>query len=133
VARQYVAPRTALEAELAQIWAQVLKLDRVGIEDNFFELGGHSLLATRVVAQIRDELRLDVPLRMLFEQPSIRELARAIDAAGPSTLAPIKTGAVLASELREQVDRMTDDEVLRVLEELQRARSDVENQVRIPE
>jgi len=57
----------------------VLRLDRVGIEDNFFELGGHSLLATRVMAQIREVLRVEVPLRMLFESPTLRELSECVE------------------------------------------------------
>ena len=71
---EYVAPRTPAEEVLAGIWAQVLKLDRVGVHDNFFELGGHSLLAMRVMARARDAFAVDLPLRTLFEAPSIGEL-----------------------------------------------------------
>src|SRR5262249_15156578 len=55
-AAAYVAPRTPTEQVLGSIWADVLRLDRVGIHDNFFDLGGHSLLAVRVIARIRDDL-----------------------------------------------------------------------------
>ena len=67
----FAAPRTPVEEILANIWAEVLKLDKVGIHDNFFQLGGHSLLATQVVSRVRDAFKLDLPLRTLFEAPTI--------------------------------------------------------------
>ena len=73
-------PRTSVEAELAQIWAEILGLEQVGISDNFFELGGHSLLATQLVSRIRDRTQVKVPLRRIFETPTIAELAQYIEA-----------------------------------------------------
>ena len=70
-----VAPRTPVEKLLADIWTGVLKVGRVGVHDNFFELGGHSLLATRLVSQIRRELKVELPLRVIFEKPTIESLA----------------------------------------------------------
>jgi amino acid adenylation domain-containing protein len=67
----FVAPRTAVEKVLAKIWGDILKLERVGIYDNFFELGGHSLLATQVMSRINQALRVESPLRSLFETPTI--------------------------------------------------------------
>ena len=75
----YVAPRTATEEVLAGIWAGVLKLDRVGIHDNFFALGGHSLLATQLVSQIRSAFQIELPLRAIFEIPSVEALAEQIE------------------------------------------------------
>ena len=74
----FVAPRTPTEQELATIWAEVLRLKQVGIHDNFFELGGHSLLATQVISRLREAFSLDFPLRYLFENPTIAELAQKV-------------------------------------------------------
>jgi surfactin family lipopeptide synthetase A len=74
----FAAPRTPIEEILVNIWAGVLKLDKVGIHDNFFHLGGHSLLATQVVTRIRDAFKLDLPLRTLFEAPTIHGLVQKL-------------------------------------------------------
>jgi amino acid adenylation domain-containing protein len=74
----YVAPRTALEEVLAGIWSEVLRVERVGIQDNFFALGGHSLLATQVVSRIGEVLEIEVPLRRLFEAPTVLGLAETL-------------------------------------------------------
>ncbi|HSL81515.1 MAG TPA: amino acid adenylation domain-containing protein, partial [Thermoanaerobaculia bacterium] len=76
-------PRDALEELLAGIWAEVLGRPRVGIRDGFFDLGGHSLLATRVVARVRQALGVEVPLRRIFERPTVEGLAEALRAAAP--------------------------------------------------
>jgi amino acid adenylation domain-containing protein len=89
--RTFVAPRTPTEELLVGIWAQVLDLGRVGIHDNFFDLGGHSLLATQAVSRMRDAFQVDIPLRRLFEVPTVAGLAESIEAArqaGQNLLAP---------------------------------------------
>lgn len=89
-----MAPRTSLESELVTIWQTVLGIPVVGIQDNFFTLGGHSLLATQVVTQIRKQLQAEIPLRMLFEAPTIVELAVRIDQTHQDTIRripPIQT------------------------------------------
>ena len=72
-------PRTPIEEILAGIWAHVLHLDNVGREDNFFALGGHSLLATQVISRIRDILQVELPLKVLFESPTISAVGREIE------------------------------------------------------
>jgi acyl carrier protein len=71
----FLLPRTPTEELLTHIWMEVLKLDKVGIHDNFFALGGHSLLATRVVSKIREVFRIELPLRALFEKPTVASLS----------------------------------------------------------
>ncbi|MFL6209204.1 MAG: amino acid adenylation domain-containing protein, partial [Pyrinomonadaceae bacterium] len=75
----YVAPRTPVEEVLCALWAEILRVKRVGVEDNFFELGGHSLLATRLAARMREAFRVELPLRTLFERQTIAALAAEIE------------------------------------------------------
>jgi len=77
--KSYVAPRAVTEELLAEIWAQVLGIERIGIYDDFFELGGHSLLATQAVSRIREAFQVELPLRRLFELPTIAGLAPNIE------------------------------------------------------
>ncbi len=78
----YVAPRSPMEEVLAELWSDVLGVDRVGVRDSFFELGGHSLLATQAIARIRESLQIEVPLQKLFEFHTLGEFAAAVEAAG---------------------------------------------------
>jgi amino acid adenylation domain-containing protein len=74
----FVAPRTAAETSIATVWAEVLEVERVGIYDNFFELGGHSLLAAQVVSRLQQAFEVELPLRALFDQQTVSELAETI-------------------------------------------------------
>ncbi|HEX6747477.1 MAG TPA: amino acid adenylation domain-containing protein [Longimicrobium sp.] len=86
---EYVAPRTPDEETLAGIWAPLLGVPRVGAEDEFFALGGHSLLATRVITRVREAFGVDLPLRAVFESPTLSALAAEIGRlAGTGTEAP---------------------------------------------
>jgi amino acid adenylation domain-containing protein/thioester reductase-like protein len=76
---KYIAPRTPTEELLAQIWAQVLKVELLGIHDNFFTLGGHSLLATQLVSRIRNIFKVELPLREFFARVTVAELANLIE------------------------------------------------------
>ncbi|MEM1370050.1 MAG: amino acid adenylation domain-containing protein, partial [Cyanobacteria bacterium P01_H01_bin.15] len=75
----YLSPSTSTERALVEIWQSVLGLSKVGIKDNFFTLGGHSLLALKAIARIQKALQIEIPLRLLFEAPTISELATQID------------------------------------------------------
>ncbi|HET9619872.1 MAG TPA: amino acid adenylation domain-containing protein, partial [Kofleriaceae bacterium] len=86
--RTIQAPRTPLEAQLAQTWRAVLGVEQLGVDDDFFALGGHSLLATRLVARLRDALGRDVPLRLVFEAPTIAAMASALDGAAVASADP---------------------------------------------
>ncbi|WP_149402957.1 non-ribosomal peptide synthetase, partial [Dictyobacter arantiisoli] len=79
--KAFVAPRTSTEEMLVDIWTQVLGIARVSVNDSFFDLGGHSLLATQIMARIRTTFSLDIPLRSLFDTPTIAGLARSIEVA----------------------------------------------------
>ena len=78
--REYAPPQTSTEKAIAEIWAEVLKIDEIGLADHFFELGGHSLSATRANTRLRTHFRIDLQLRELFEHPVLTELATHIDA-----------------------------------------------------
>ncbi|MDN6860892.1 amino acid adenylation domain-containing protein, partial [Pseudomonas sp. CAN2814] len=103
--REYVAPRSDLEVELAGIWQHVLQVDRVGLHDDFFELGGHSLLLTQVGLTLRQRLGLELPLHRLFELSNIEALA-----------AWIETQRASSASAEEELDLM--DELLGELENL---------------
>ena len=79
---EYVAPRNETEEKLAAIVGELLEIEKVGVYDNFFDLGGHSLLATRFLSRIREEFGVEVPLRSLFERPTISGLAEVILSGG---------------------------------------------------
>jgi amino acid adenylation domain-containing protein len=88
-------PRTPVEELLAEVWAGLLGRDRIGLDDDFFALGGHSLLATRVISRVREALGVDLPLRALFEGPTLAELARRVERAlregsGAPSLPPLR-------------------------------------------
>ncbi|HEU4558250.1 MAG TPA: AMP-binding protein, partial [Longimicrobium sp.] len=112
----YVAPRTPAEERMAAIWAEVLGVERVGAEDHFFDLGGHSLLATQLVSRVREAFRTELPLRAVFEAPTLAELAVRVEEmrrAELSALPPVvpaeRTGALPLSFAQERlwfIDRL---------------------------
>jgi acyl carrier protein len=86
--------RTDAEILLAQIWSEVLGVPRVGLHDNFFDLGGHSLMITRVLSRLRESLQVELPMRSLFEAPTVATLTVLVENA-----------------LIEQINNLTDEEV----------------------
>jgi acyl carrier protein len=101
----FVAPRTPVEKELAGIWAGLLKVTDVGVHDNFFDLGGHSLLATQVVSRMRKVFQTEIPLRSLFESPTVAALAEKIESATTNDTA----------RLLAELEDLSDDEATRLL------------------
>ncbi|WP_437913629.1 amino acid adenylation domain-containing protein [Sorangium sp. So ce302] len=107
----HVPPRTATEEQLAGIWAEVLGVERPSVEDSFFDLGGHSLLLTQVFARVRRAFEVDVPLRTLFDTPTVAAQARAVEAArgrpealpAPPLVAQPRTGPMPLSFAQERL------------------------------
>ncbi|HEX8695784.1 MAG TPA: amino acid adenylation domain-containing protein [Longimicrobium sp.] len=83
---EFVAPRNVVEEMLAEIWAEVLRREPIGVTDNFFQLGGHSLLATQVISRVAQTFAVELPIRDFFAAPTIAGLAEAIEAAGSPVL-----------------------------------------------
>jgi acyl carrier protein len=92
---RYVAPRDPTEHTLAKLWSDLLKLQRVGVQDDFFALGGHSLIATRLVSQIRKKFDVEIPLRAIFENPTIEGLALQIAEKRATSIASADVEALL--------------------------------------
>jgi surfactin family lipopeptide synthetase C len=107
----YVPPRTPVERELARLWQEVLQVERVGIFDNFFTLGGHSLLATQLLARVRIAFQVDLPLRLLFEQPTIAGLAQALAQHQAARTEQERIDALLV-----EIEALSDDEAIALLE-----------------
>jgi acyl carrier protein len=113
----YVAPRNELEETLIKIWAEVLKIERIGVLDNFFELGGHSLLAAQVIARVRKYVGVEVPVRSLFEEPTVAALASALararaDGATPSTgIVPERSLQPRWEQLEARLRELSDEEI----------------------
>jgi len=101
----FVAPRFQIEKELAGMWEALLKVKAVGVHDNFFDLGGHSLLATQLVSRMRKEFQMEIPLRTLFETPTVAALAERIEQAS----------ALNTARLLSELEQISDDEAARML------------------
>ncbi|OLF11713.1 hypothetical protein BLA60_12385 [Actinophytocola xinjiangensis] len=103
---EHVAPRTRVETAVAEIFGEVLGVDRVGAHDRFFDLGGHSLLATRVLARLRQSFDVEVPMRFVFAADSVAELA-----------AEVERRAADLTDLITEVELLSDEDVDRLLRE----------------
>src|SRR5690606_4298599 len=119
LARAFVAPRSDVEDQLAQIWSQVLGVDEVGVDDSFFtDLGGHSLLATQVVSRVREVFRVELPLRSMFETPTIAALAATIETLLDEPVAAVEPLPIARTADPLDVGQLSDEEVDRMLREL---------------
>jgi amino acid adenylation domain-containing protein len=108
--REYAAPQGEIETAIADIWQDLLSIERVGRNDHFFELGGHSLLAMQLMVRVREQFHVDVPLRGLFEQPVLHVLADAVRAQ--------QMMEFLGDELQdmeEELDGLSEEELLEIL------------------
>jgi amino acid adenylation domain-containing protein len=110
--KEFVAPRTPVEETLTQIWREILGVAQVGIHDNFFELGGHSLLATQVVSRVRKTLKVNLPLRSMFDSPTIAELATSVESMSRTE----SDDAEKLAELVKQIDQLSVAEIRVLLE-----------------
>jgi acyl transferase domain-containing protein/acyl carrier protein len=115
----YVAPRSALEEKLAQIWQELLGIEDIGVEDNFFRLGGDSLIAIQLGARLRSLLAVDLAVNELFDEPTIAGLARRIEAmkeAAQRELAGVESALAM-------IESLSDEDVQRMLAELEGQRT----------
>jgi len=110
----FVAPRTAVEAQLAELWAALLGVEHVGVRDNFFELGGHSLLGIRMVTRVQQGFGVELPLRAIFEAPTVAALALQIE-LGRSTDGAATTPAIVRRPREEHTMRLLPNGELDVL------------------
>ena len=122
-AETFAEPVTPEQQQLAEIWSAVLRRSPIGIFDNFFELGGHSLLATQLISRVSLAFKVELPLRCLFESPTIAELAETLkkirETEGsfePQAIAKDKTHD--AGELLAKIDELSDGEVDALLADL---------------
>jgi acyl carrier protein len=106
----YVGPRNSIEESIAGIWAEILGVKQIGVHDNFFDLGGHSLKATQVVSRLRKVFDSEIPLRHLFECPTVEELAAVIDSKTIDGLNSEKLDRLLI-----EVEEMSEEELQKLL------------------
>jgi acyl carrier protein len=106
----FVAPSTPIEEALARIWAEILKLERVGIHDNFFDLGGHSILAIQVVSRVREAFHVELSLRAMFETPTVAGLNGEILQAQARKAVPEEMTEILAD-----LESLSDEDAERLL------------------
>ncbi len=114
LADHFAPPQTPTQVTMAAIWREVLGLEQVGIHDNFFELGGHSLLATQTISRIRNTFGIELPLRTLFEHPTVAGLAEAMvdHETTPGQLADI-------AHLRQHLSQLSEEEIEALLRQKQ--------------
>jgi acyl carrier protein len=119
--RKYVAPRNENEEKVTRIMAEVLNVEQIGIHDNFFDLGGHSLLATQFVARVRKFFQVELPVRSIFEEPTVAglcvEIEKAVNAGGGIQVPTLSPAVVPPDrqQLLARLNQLSDDEVKALL------------------
>jgi len=110
----YVEPETDLQKQIAGIWQKLLGISRIGIYDDFFDLGGNSLMGTQLISELRAEFQVELPLRSLFEDPTISGVAKIIEAEKEKTQ-DIPVDEI--SQMLEQLENLSEEEARKMLEE----------------
>jgi acyl carrier protein len=117
----FIAPRNEIEKRLAEIVAELLEIDKVGVMDNFFDLGGHSLLATQFMSRMKTTFQMEIPLRQIFESPTIAEMAVIIEQYGDAgersadeKIEKMGRGDKDLNQLLEQMAGLSDEEAARM-------------------
>jgi acyl carrier protein len=123
VETEYVAPRNELEQSLVKIWSEVQGIKRIGVHDNFFvQLGGHSLTATQLISRVREKFNIEIPIRTLFEKPTIAQFGEAVAEHLKRTEQPSPAKISRIGDEQEQssvdVDKLSDEEVNAMLAKL---------------
>ncbi len=108
----FVAPHTPVEEVVAGIWSEVLGVEQVGVHDNFFELGGHSLLATQVISRMQEAFQLEIPLRCMFESPTVAGLTSTME----TTAGVTQTDLSKIARILIRLNQLSEDEARMMLE-----------------
>lgn len=109
----FVAPTTEVEQKIASLWQKLLGIEAIGLHDNFFELGGNSLLGTQLVSQLRDLFRVELPLRSLFEDPTVAGVAKIIESSHQAKSDEMDKIA----QLLDKMGQLSDEEVKSLLKD----------------
>ncbi|HEX5127075.1 MAG TPA: phosphopantetheine-binding protein, partial [Rhodocyclaceae bacterium] len=112
VASEFVPPRNFIEQNVAEIWMELMSIDRVSVSDNFFELGGHSLLLTQIASRIRDAFQVEIPLAALFDAPTVADMAYIVVQQQMK-----QESESDVDQLLNELQGLTEEEVRRLLEE----------------
>jgi acyl carrier protein len=108
----FMGPRTPIERELAEIWAEVLSLEEVGVDDNFFGLGGHSLNATQIITRVIRRFELELPVKSLLDAPTVAQMAVVIMQNQAK-----KAGEAELNRLLAELEALSDQDARQILEQ----------------
>jgi amino acid adenylation domain-containing protein len=116
---EFILPRNEIEEELVRICSEILELDKVSVNANFFEMGGHSLLATQFNSKIKSKFQMDIPLKQIFETPTIEGLANYIKthekSEGSDTIEKVDRGQIDLNDLINEIENLSEEEIKKIL------------------